>query len=251
MKGSGIEEVIGLVFGASTVEHVLSGKAYARAVRGHFLIHTALTDMLLVYLHDGDLTSDDDQLSPVNLDNDIAEGRAGSVTDSVLASLKQLYSRTLTDKADIENLQLFESDSVEFLSQQLISLISVLIQHCRTSQYMEYVELVRTFLLADRTSDWLLWLDSVSKMLPLFAATGHNNYAKAACIYLQEMRDLPSTYPWLNEQFLAGHCTVRRSDRLWAGLAADLVIEQTMMRAVKSRGGLTFKNQCELCGLPH
>jgi len=74
-----------------------------------------------------------------------------------------MYSRTLTDKADIENCQLFESDSVEFLSQQLISLKSVLIQHCRTSQYMEYVELVRTFLLADRTSDWLLRLDTVSK----------------------------------------------------------------------------------------
>ena len=28
MKGSGIEEVLGLVFGASTVEHVLSGKVY-------------------------------------------------------------------------------------------------------------------------------------------------------------------------------------------------------------------------------
>ena len=28
MKASGIEEVLGFVFGASTVEHVLSGKAY-------------------------------------------------------------------------------------------------------------------------------------------------------------------------------------------------------------------------------
>ena len=28
MKDSGIEEVLWLVFGASTVEHVLSGKAY-------------------------------------------------------------------------------------------------------------------------------------------------------------------------------------------------------------------------------
>jgi len=43
------------------------------------------------------------------------------------------------------------------------------------------------------------------------------------------MCDLLSTHPRLNEQFLAGHCTVRRSDRLWAGLAPDLVIKQTMM----------------------
>ena len=32
---------------------------------------------------------------------------------------------------------------------------------------------------------------------------------------------------------------IRRSDRNWAGLWTDLVIEQVMMRAVKSRGGLT------------
>ena len=31
------------------------------------------------------------------------------------------------------------------------------------------------------------------------------------------------------------HC-VRRSNRFWAGLSTDLVIEQVMMKAIKSRG---------------
>jgi len=63
-----------------------------------------------------------------------------------------------------------------------------------------YVDLVRSFSLADRTNDWSLHFDTASKMLPLVAAVGHTNYAKAARIYLQEMRELPSTHPWLNEQ---------------------------------------------------
>ena len=32
---------------------------------------------------------------------------------------------------------------------------------------------------------------------------------------------------------------VRRSDRLWAGLSTDLVIEQVLMRSIKTTGGLT------------
>jgi len=35
-----------------------------------------------------------------------------------------------------------------------------------------------------------------------------------------------------------GHC-VRRSERFWTALSTDLVIEQTTMKAIKSRGGLT------------
>ena len=121
LKGSGLEDVLTVFFGSSTIEHVLSGKAYVRAVRGHRLIHTSLTDMLLLYLRDSNLSCDD-------------------------------------------------------------------------------VDLVRSFLLADRTNDWSLHLDTASKMLPLIAAVGHTNYAKAARIYLQKMRESPSTLPWLNER---------------------------------------------------
>ena len=39
--------------------------------------------------------------------------------------------------------------------------------------------------------------------------------------------------------FSQGFHTVRRSDRYWAGLWTDITIEQSLMRASKSRGGLT------------
>lgn len=47
MKGSGLEEVLNEIYGDTTIEHVLSGKAYARALRGHLLVCAALYDMLL------------------------------------------------------------------------------------------------------------------------------------------------------------------------------------------------------------
>ena len=51
---------------------------------------------------------------------------------------------------------------------------------------------------------------------------------------------LPDQNPWLHEQFVEHDFhTIRRSDRVWAGLWSDLVIEQALMRTLKDRGGLT------------
>ena len=54
------------------------------------------------------------------------------------------------------------------------------------------------------------------------------------------MLHLPEQHPWLYSCFIEhGYHIVRRSERYWAGLWTDLVIEQVMMRPIKSRGGLT------------
>ena len=43
MHASALEEVLSVMYGSNTVQHVLSGKAHARALRVHFLVHGALT----------------------------------------------------------------------------------------------------------------------------------------------------------------------------------------------------------------
>ena len=58
-------------------------------------------------------------------------------------------------------------------------------------------------------------------------------------MYLQEMTELPVKHPWLYQNFLDGHHAIRRSDRFWAGLWSDLIIEQTLMHSLKCKGGLT------------
>ena len=80
----------------------------------------------------------------------------------------------------------------------------------------------------------------MSRMIRLFAATGHHSYARSGCIYLQLTLEMPKRYHWLYQQFLEkGVQSVRLSDRPWAGLWTDLAIEQLLMRALNSRGGLT------------
>ncbi|PIK60313.1 hypothetical protein BSL78_02744 [Apostichopus japonicus] len=106
-------------------------------------------------------------------------------------------------------------------------------------QYMDMVNILERFLKAERTGNWGLHLQTVHDMLPYFAASGHALYAKCAYVYLQTMLNLPKTHPDVYRKFQEGYHVVRRSDRFWAGLSSDLIIEQVLMRSVKTDGGLT------------
>ena len=47
MAGSGLSEVLETCYGENIVGHMMAGKAYDRAVRGHFLVESALHILLL------------------------------------------------------------------------------------------------------------------------------------------------------------------------------------------------------------
>ena len=109
-------------------------------------------------------------------------------------------------------------------------------------QYLDMVSTFQRFISAERMSNWKLHLQTVHYMLPYFAASGHSRYAKSACIYvyLQIMLRLPEPHPdahrdsWKYTMW----CDVC-SDRSWAGLFPDPIIEQVLMRSIKTHGGLT------------
>ena len=107
-------------------------------------------------------------------------------------------------------------------------------------QYMEMLDLVRAFIKSERTGNWNQHLDTLTNMMPFMAASGHNLYVKSLSIYLQKMHQLEKTHPQVYERFQDdGLQVVRRSNEYWAGLSPDLVIEQALMRSMKTTGGLT------------
>ena len=105
--------------------------------------------------------------------------------------------------------------------------------------YLKYIAIIKKSITAERTSNWPLHLEATKKMLNLFAATGHRNCAKSARLYVRQMNDLQQKHPWLHETFQHDLHAVRRSDRYWAGLWSDLLIEQNLMQSIKTRGGPT------------
>ena len=76
-------------------------------------------------------------------------------------------------------------------------------------------------------------------MLPYLAASDHSLYAKSASIYLSSIANLPNDHPVVHQHFVEGLQVARRNDRAWAGLLTDLMIEQVLMRSMKTSGGLT------------
>lgn len=54
-----------------------------------------------------------------------------------------------------------------------------------------------------------------------------------------DMGKLPEEYPDVYEKFMNGQHVMRRVEGPWAGLSSDHVIEQVLMRSIKSCGGLT------------
>jgi len=56
--------------------------------------------------------------------------------------------------------------------------------------------------------------------------------------YFQFMQFLDTIHPDVYQSFISGLHVIRRRDRCWAGLSTDLVIEQVLMRSLKTIGGL-------------
>ena len=104
---------------------------------------------------------------------------------------------------------------------------------------MNMTDILRSFIRAEWTSNCELHLRTLTEMLAYLATAGHNLYVKCAGLYLQEMASLPNDHPDVHEKFMSGYHSVRRSDRFWGGLSTDLIIEQVLMRSVKTSGGLT------------
>ena len=112
----------------------------------------------------------------------------------------------------------------------------------RWLQYLDMVSILQRFIKVERMANWKLHLQTVQYMLPYFAASGNSLYAKSAYVYLQIMLRLPETHPDAHRKFMGGYHMVRRRDRFWAGLSTDVIIEQVLMRSIKTHGGLTRRN---------
>ena len=103
------------------------------------------------------------------------------------------------------------------------------------------VTLVLHYIEAERLGNWDLHLMCVQKLIPYLHAAGHLAYAKSCHLYLQDMYNLHQRMP--EEDFVKftkkGFFTIRRSNKNWAGLWSDITVEQTLMRTMKTSGGLT------------
>lgn len=202
MQGSGLNEALLEVYGNSTINHILSGHAYARCVRALTLCYVAL---FLISMKDFKF----------------------EITDQLLHLIENPYE--LLDSSLLSDLSTLIYNNLEQNNSYPTAKLWI--------QFMEYVELMNTFISAERTGDFELHLYSLQKMLPIFFACGHINYAKYGTIYYQDLIEFKNQ---LTEQELADYkqkCfTVRRTDNFNGGTWTDMCIEQDLMKNIQVQG---------------
>lgn len=229
MEGSGLQDTLEMIYAPNTVLQIISGKAYSRAIRGHILTDWALNTLLFTELYgteDGADSADTEKIF--------------SASDELMEFFT-VYLGALEGHTDMRSIE--ENLSLAEVAKKFSSLKQSLSEKSRTAklwiQYMEMIDILKKFIQAERTGNWDLHLQAVEAMLPYFAASNHFLYAKSARVYLQNMKQLETTNPDVFDNFQNGSHVIRRSEKFWAGLSSDLVIEQVLMRSLKTNGGLT------------
>ena len=195
---------------------MLSGKAYSRALRGHLILDQVLKSTIF---------------EKMTL-------RYNQNFDEVTQNIESFYNDLVSSNIQLSDL---ESNSfIKSIDYQMKETRLEINKESRTprlwSEYQNVIDIIRTLITADRIGNWQLQLEAINQALPIFAAAGHYNSSKSACLYLQNMLTLDTTNPLVYERFKGGNFIVRRSDRYWAGLPCDLITEQVLMRLTRGPG---------------
>ena len=137
---------------------MMTGHAYSRAVRAHLLTSAALLAMLL---------SNHEHL---NVENQRQK----------MISLQALLLDT-----DCSNDNILEDTAIRDLRKTISNSMDEERRKSRTGalwiNYMDQVSLLKMFLYAERTGDWMLHLYCITKMIPYFHTAGRLASAKSAC----------------------------------------------------------------------
>ena len=262
MAGSGLQEVLEcVVYANNTVGHMLSGKAISRALRGHILVSGALNVMLTSVVF-GTPLPDTQQVIEQKEDATTAPDHQSNQSDlpepdenpgtrptdntsqtqlapDILTGADKLYDDLMAGTLSLATLQ--DAYIVEAIAQQPVHGKNAR-RDKRTAklwlQYLEMVEILLSFINSDRTANLQLHLKMGKVMLHFLAAAGHDNYANALHLYLQNIHNLHETHLEVYMHFEEVHHVISRGDRYWAGLSSDLIIELFLMRSLKTIGGL-------------
>ena len=155
--------------------------------------------------------------------------RAHQVTASCLyILLKKAYGKYKEDLNHGNNALAFDS----WCSQQVVTVPQF--QYWYTALQLEV--LLLGFLKSLRQADFPLYTDTLSKMLPLFFAMKHTNYARWLPVHLHDMCVLGEMAPDVASVFHKGLFTVHKSPKRFSAIAIDQAHEQNNAM-VKGDGG--------------
>lgn len=196
MGGSG--ELLELGIAANTVNYILSGKAVARAVRGHLLVDAALNCILCTKAISKDPSEQDinEEVGEQIKSNDRTSTQFSNNSD--VRNLSHLMEQALSGKistAQLDN----NSDLVAFRDKS--------IENLKTPKlWIQYLRLIDTLgsSKANALENDLSTCRVCMICYHFFAKSGHNLYLKSVYLHLQKMSTLEKQHPDVYQQFCSG-----------------------------------------------
>lgn len=144
-----------------------------------------------------------------------------------------------------------ETDLCSYVNDKLENLKVTLSEESRIAKlwilFISYLDVLKRFFIAKRTSNWGLPVDLTLRMKNLFAPSDHINYARSAKIHIQQMQILAGMYPWVYEKCVAGFHAVRRSNCHWLAWPRHW---KTLMQSMKTHASLK-RTRCFWKCSPH
>ena len=183
---SGLKELLELIYAPNAVEHIVTGKAIARAVRAHLLVDAVLNTLILskalgVSIPDLEVEANAHDMNDARADEEAIPGTYAFE----LQEARALYADLMARKKSAEKLS---STSAIGKIKHLLHQQKESIQDNSTAklwlQYMDMVDILRKSIKAERTGHWAQHLEYLSEMLPYMATSGHILYTKSAQLYL-------------------------------------------------------------------
>ena len=178
MKSSGLKQLLSLVYPENTVNQMLLGKAYSRALRGLFLIDAALN----IFIIDNYFPKDDPNIE--------------LCLEMFNNTMKKLDENEATNDKEIEAVRIIFKNVKDKLKEYPTGQLWI--------QFMTLIDLLRAGLRAQRTNKFMPSLTNLKEKEPYFPASGHNNYAMSIHIFLYDMFQLKYTNPWAYKHFNDG-----------------------------------------------
>ncbi len=212
------------VIAEGSINKVLEGKQYNRAVRFHKLTCEALMRLAWAGFSDWLEAKHHDDLTHLN---------------HTLSECFELHqntcSATLTSAMENESCKRIFELFVEY-QKLLMNQRGPL-----SALWMTYIQMVETLLgllRADREGDWQLHLHCIREIIPWCFAMDKTNYARYLPVYYAHIENLHKTNPDLYEHFERGGFTVQRSDTNQFGrIAVDQTTEETVNKDTQTAGG--------------
>jgi hypothetical protein len=161
-----LEEIWYLMHARNSVESMLTGHYYSRALPAHFNTQAALAvNILQNYIH--------------------LDQQERSATEALVERFGQ-------NSDMLEVIQI--SAELKSICTKFVEFLETIGSVSRTAklwaQYFHQVQLIRNYIRVERSGNWQLHLQCVKEMLPYFHAAGHLHYAKSVHLYLQQMTNL-------------------------------------------------------------